>query len=662
MISVSEDFKTAVKAVTKEIKAFISDGDPIYGSDDLQSLRITAQTSILKTLMRSAEAVYLGSHSYLDTDVKLGIGVVLGDTSTEYIDYGTFKVVSQEEDKATEGTKIKMYDKMYEALITFDLDPVYDIIYPCSLLEFLQAICTRLGWVLATDEFTNDDLEIGEDLFLNQNVSFRFVLDQIAEATGCIIYFDVNDELTLKEIDFDDPLETLDGGVTGVLNSLKVESKFGEINSVVLSRMPQEDNIAEQDDDSIAANGLTEVKIVNNDIVDDDRETHITPIFEALFGLEYYPFTAITNGLLYFQVGDRITVQDQSENDYETILLGIDINLSAGVVETFKTDIPIQTTTPYDYAGIIGQRIANAEIIVNRNTGKIEIISDSLTSVVSSLNNVQDDLGDAEDDISDLEEAVTTLQQDVDAIEITVEGIGGTNLLINSVGLKGNIEDWQILDANGDPVDEDNDGTIDQSSNVANNSESGSAINIQEQYIKQTFTVIQGETYTFYCRYKSTEDIDLIITGAGTTVIPESADWATYKKQFTATGNTITLQIDNTNYAGGDATFADNVCKLGDANGWVQAPNEVYGANFRFDKDGFSITSLTDTFRAVLDNESLTIYDTSDDTIVMQVSKDSGVITDLVVQDSLTLQRYENASNALQMIPTDDGAMFVIND
>lgn len=238
MINVSEAFKTAIKAESRQQHAYLDDGvTQIDDTNDLQSFKIITNGDIGKAVMRQAEVVYIGNHEYLGQYVHLGLGIVLPDTTTEWIDYGSFRIVSKEENKGNDGIKIKMFDKMYDAEVKYDLTPTF----PMTLKQFLQAICVRFNWVLATDSFVNDSLVISSDLFSNLGVSFREILDDIAEATASIIYFDVDDTLVLKQVG-EVSVETLD---SDVLNTLKLEESYGPITAIVLSRMPQEDNIVQ---------------------------------------------------------------------------------------------------------------------------------------------------------------------------------------------------------------------------------------------------------------------------------------------------------------------------------------------------------------------------------------------------------------------------------
>lgn len=674
MINVSNDFKTEVKKSAKQIKAYIKDQETypteLTEVDGLKSIVITQETSLLHTVMRQVDIKHFGTHNFLDQYINVGLGVVLPDTSTEYIDYGSFKIIERKIEKDKDYTTLKGYDKMIESLIKWDLDPIYDITYPATVKELLEAICTRLGWTLKSTTFPHHDTEIEGDEFTGVVETYRDVLEMIAEVTGSIIYFDVDDELVVAQVSHDTPLDTLSADD---LNTLDIKAKWGEINSVVLSRTPAEDNILQKDQTSIDLNGLFEIKIENNLIVDSNREGWISPIFAELNGLEFYPFSADLAGLGYFQLGDRITLEDLEENQFGTVILGIKTSLiDGGFMESYFTGIPDKTSTKYQYAGVIGQRIKNTEIIVDKQKGEIILVNQALNdsiaqisittdTITQTVNTIASQVDVNNDNIADIIEDVTQLQIQADGLEIAVSGIGGTNLLKNSVGLKGDIKEWQELDGNGDPVDARNDGTIDNTSNVDINTESGSAIQLQDEFIKQTFPTIQGETYTFYCRYKSNADALLTITGTTDTTMPStSSDWTTFKKQFVAAGNSATLRIENS--TGQSIHVSDNVVKLGDVSGWIQAPNEVYGANFRFDKDGFEITSLTDDFKSVLDNQKLAVYDTAQDKIVMLVSKDEGKVTKLTAQEEFVVQRYENPDAGARFIPVSDGLMLVIND
>lgn len=642
MITVSNDFKTQMKAVSKQLLAYVTDGtDEITELDDLKKLKIYTESSLLKTVLRKVEIEHFGTHAYLGEEVNVGLGVDISGTP-EYIDYGTFKIYKSEDVKESESVKLTGYDKMYESLVAWDLDPIYDLTYPTTLLGLLQAICTRFGWTLATTTFPNSTHEVASDVFTGVVRTYREVLDYIAEASGSIIYFDVNDELTVAQINKTTSLETLTSTGTGVLNTLTVEPKWGEINSVVLSRMPQEDNIVDKDDDSITANGETQVKIVNNWIVDSDRETWITSIFSTLFELEMYPFKATTNGLGYFQIGDRITVQDLASNNYETVILGIELEMTGALKETLWAETPDKASTDYNTAGILGQKITNTEIIVDKVEGEI-------TSVVEEVDGIQTQL--------------TSITQTVNDIQLQAELTIGENLLLNSVGLKGNVREWQVFDENGDLVDVRNDGTILQTTDIQNNTESRSAIQIEDQFIQQTIVLNPGQSYTFYCKFKKNGTATLDVTGYAqqTITVDDYVDntWGVYSFRFVAVVANTVIKIETA--TSNQIIVSDNIVKLGTATGWTQAPNEVYGTNYTFDREGLKIRSLSGSFSSTLDSNSLSIRNEVLDKLLTQITQDQAIINNLIAQDALTIQDSVSPVHPARFIPTPNGLMLVLN-
>lgn len=737
MKSVSTDFKTQARSDYKQVYATITDGTTtITQSDDIKSLKVVSNGGLCKTILKQADVRVWGNYAWLDKQINIKVGIDVNGTP-EYIDYGDFLVTEVTQNEGSEERILKCFDLMYQSMVAYEpLDPSA---YPITVLGLLQSICSTLGWTLATTTFTHSDLIIATELFSNQSLSYRDILEDIAEVSGTIMYFNSDNELVLRVVDTNTVQETL---TFNDMLSLELGENWGELNSLALARDPQEDVIVQQDAESIELNGLWELRIVNNLILDSDRETYIADIFNTLNGIKYRAFESKTIGFGYFEVGDVIKVTDKANEEHTVLITDVDIDVSGAIKETIKGQKPDKSSTNYNTAGIIGKRITNTEIIVNKQEGEIALINEGLElrpeipqqatapespevndmwlnttdnviyyhngtewiatalklsdlggyytkgetdaqinlktdtirlSVEALETRVDSDevvIGENSEDIQDIKSDVSSLELRADGIEAEVSSIGGSNLLKNSVGLKGSIEEWQVFDENGDLLDADNNGTVIQNSDVEENSESGSGIRIEQQYIVQTVPTIVGSPYMFYCRFKKQGNCNLSITGVGEMLSITAGDyvdetWAVYQYQFVANSSLTEIKISNTEEE--VATYAiltDMVVKMGVVSGWVQAPNEVYGKNYKFDKDGFSVTSLTDEFKAVLDNVKLGIYDTAGgtDKIMALFSKDAGLITNLVAQDELTVQRYQNPSKSVRFIPTSTGCMIAVNN
>lgn len=376
MIAVSNDFKSAMKKPVKELDAYIQIGqDRITASDDLVEFKVSCESGLCKTAMRKLEAKYFGEHDLLGKWINVGFGVRLQNNTFEYIDYGAFLVTEITYTKDTGITQITAYDSMVKSMVNYT--PLA-IDYPINLLDYTNALCTACGLTLGSDTFVNADWQVERELWENiEGITYRDILTQIAQATAstCIIgndnkvYFkyltDTNEELTYDN-----------------MKKLKLEPIYGEINSVVLGRDPiVGEDVFLKDDESIEENGLTEFRIVNNEIIDKNRENAITPIYNALHGISFYPFETSTEGLGWYEIGDSFTIVNDLGEEYKTSLFNFNITVDGGIKETLKSVAETKTQSQYQYASSISKRIKNTEIIVNKQEQVIQALVDNTVYV-----------------------------------------------------------------------------------------------------------------------------------------------------------------------------------------------------------------------------------------------------------------------------------------
>ena len=252
-----------------------------------------------------------------------------------------------------------------------------------------------------------NDWQVTQELWENiEGITYRDIFVQIAQATGstCIIH---DDKVYFKSLTDTGESLTYDN-----LFKLKLEAQYGEINSVVLSRTTSEDNIYLRNEASITTNGLTEFKIENNEIIDKDRDNAITPIFNVLNGVSYYPFEATTEGLGWYEIADNLTIINDLGEEFKTSLFNYTITIDGSVKETLKTTAENKTQTQYQYATTIAKRVKNTEVIVNKQDQYIK-------QIVS--------------DIEGVNEKYTSIFQDIENIIANVQNSGGSNLIKNSV-------------------------------------------------------------------------------------------------------------------------------------------------------------------------------------------------------------------------------------
>lgn len=410
MIAVSNDFKTAMKQPIKELDAYISGDVTLKSDNNLISFKISCDSGMCKSAMRKLEAKYLGEHNLLGQWVHVGYGVKLPAGTFEYLDYGSFLVTEITTVKDNGVTTIVGYDKMVSSMKAYSK---LDVEYPISLIDYTRALCNACGLELANDSFTtHNDWQITQELWENINgITYRDILVQIAQVTGTTCIISNDDKVHFKSLNNTGEILTYDN-----MKKLKLEPKYGEINSVVLARTPQEDNIFMRDETSVQTNGLTEFKIENNEIIDKDRDNAMTPIYEALRGISYYPFETTTEGLGWYEIADSFDIVNDTGDIFNTSLFNFSIGIDGAIKETLKTVADTKTQTQYQYATTIAKRVKNTEIIVDKQGQKI-------TDLVEDMYE--------EDGI--VNKNFTKVEQDIQNIINSVQNSGGNNLIKNSV-------------------------------------------------------------------------------------------------------------------------------------------------------------------------------------------------------------------------------------
>lgn len=192
-----------------------------------------------------------------------------------------------------------------------------------------------------------------------------------------------------------------------------MEKNIGPINSIVLSRAAGSDNIYKKDQDSIEANGLCEIKISDNQIMNNnDRSQFLQEIAENLFGIEYYLNDYVSTGIMYYDLLDMYNVEIFGKT-YNCLMLNDEQVITQGLEENIHTERPETSETDYKKADTTDKKINKTNLIVDKQGQKIE-------GVISQ--------------IGDRSEKTTTITADIDGLNSKVTNIAD---LTNTVsGLK----------------------------------------------------------------------------------------------------------------------------------------------------------------------------------------------------------------------------------
>lgn len=241
MLSVSTDFKSAIKAPVKSVQGYLeaADGTLYEAGGDLASFTIQATGKLLNTSMKQIDITLNGEHSLDKVTAYYGVEI---NSAYEYETVGVFNILKTEYRKDTDTTKLTGYDNM--VLFQKPYAAVSD--FPTTLYAYTQALCAGVGVNLVNTSLHNGTLDIPEDYWiLIPEATYRDVLRQICEVT--VSNARINPAGNVELVPIENPSgETLT--YDNLLGDYTIGDKWGGVNSVVLSRQPQNDDIYLQDE------------------------------------------------------------------------------------------------------------------------------------------------------------------------------------------------------------------------------------------------------------------------------------------------------------------------------------------------------------------------------------------------------------------------------
>lgn len=404
------DFKSQLTQLGRQLRGIITYENTTL-EEEIMSITPHYKADILKSVMKQLD-LELTVDIPLNTIINCQIGILVNN-DYEMLNYGNYVVYNSEKQEDTGTYKITCYDKL---LYSMKQNEDLGITYPITIKNYLIALGNKIGLSVANTTFYNQDLQIPSELYLGQEYTYRDILDEIAQATGSIICLNENDEIVVKY-----PTQTNDTIDEDYLKDINVDfgQKYGVINSIVLSRSGESDNVYLRDEESVAQNGLTEVKIVDNQIMNfNNRSDYLQGILNALNGLYYYLNDFNSTGILYYEVGDLYNVKI-GENTYQCLMLNDEVNVTTGIEEIIHTDMPEKSETDYSKADKTDMRINKTYLIVDKQNQQIESVVNNVTEQNNKISQITQTVNDINSKIQDIADITTYGESNRAEVELT---------------------------------------------------------------------------------------------------------------------------------------------------------------------------------------------------------------------------------------------------
>ncbi|MEG0283055.1 MAG: hypothetical protein RR662_07775, partial [Clostridia bacterium] len=439
MYNVTIDYKNSLKSdeQTYDVYLVCKDGVRIEGSGKLSSISYNDahfdEKIIGNFIKREFKLSVLDDNLNLtDKEVDIFIGLKVKGIF-EYVPFGTFRIIrSAENDKANEETTITAEDLTYKFNKKVNVTLLNNA---TTIFELYRIICTEVAIECGNASFTNGTYSL-KNIYYDPSSTYRDIIKQIAEVSVANAKIGRDNKLYIKETNMD-LVKKVEKNEQ--FEQKKSDLKFGPINAVVASRIQADDGSTTEDtyarnEESIVLNGINEVKIVANDLIENNRQIAVDNMLTKINDFTYTPteLEIVLDPAL--DAGDYIEIADVKTNTtYKTVVQNLSFDLATGLM---KINSSAKTKTQTDYASATNKdKRKITELKVNKLDGKITGVVEEQTILKNEVN----------DTVKTIKSVKAELLLDIDGLTNTFAKSGGSNLLENSSGQFGNKKWYDVV-------------------------------------------------------------------------------------------------------------------------------------------------------------------------------------------------------------------------
>lgn len=390
MYNVSDAFKRAIVNNTRRIKAYILIGEQQHEfrtctiDDNIYS---SETDTFIGTFIAKSGTITFNKEDSLDLENEsfiLYFGIELEDETVEYLPIGKFHVYEK-----VSNTEYKIIDnKMY---FNYHFDDT-DIVYPISLVNYLKEICRQAGVFLSTIDFPNNDLIINKRPFQEGYVpTLCEAVVAIAQASCSFACIDYEGNLEMRW--FKETNQTY--YVDNQKSYPTISKSYGPVNKLIISSVIENDEGEEttqdvilDDSDSIQENGETRLEIVDNPILNLDKDKFKIAIWNRIKGFSYIPYTANMQGQFHLDTGDIFDLELEDGSIVKVPILNHTLTYSGGISSQMTAEA--QSENQINYSQESSENITLRKVVVKFNTEILEVTKE-LTATKATIKDLDVD-------------------------------------------------------------------------------------------------------------------------------------------------------------------------------------------------------------------------------------------------------------------------------
>lgn len=403
-------FRITILGETEDDNVVLTESDIVNVTYEDYRYVDTATICIGQFVARDISGTVLNYNSDLvieNKEIKVEMGVKIGETTT-YYSLGNFLITAPENNDVTGTTDFEAMDYTKKFNQEFDAS---DLTFPCTALQLAQYCCNKCGVELATTTFTNSTFIVPNNQYETGD-TYRKVMQDIGKLAYSWIRIGWDNKCY---IDFSVPSTTIedDNKITphNYYDLTVQNEKFGPVNRVVIGMTDVEgENAYIEDGDSIAANGVCELQIMDCNITytPELRQQAITGA-SRLFGLTFVPVEINTTGHPWLLGDELIEIEKTDGTKITTIPFDRTIEYAGHIKTKLVASADTKTETEYKNPGTLENAVKQTRIIVDKQNQTITQVVENVSKYDNRITQVEQDV----DSISQQVSQITDLTREV---------------------------------------------------------------------------------------------------------------------------------------------------------------------------------------------------------------------------------------------------------
>lgn len=357
----------------------------------------------------------------LETNIETSFSIITTTRTTEWYSLGNFLITKPSDDDVKDKISFESMDYTKKFNQPFKPELVQ---FPCTASVLAQKVCEQCDIELATLVFKNCDFIVENNQY-TEGESCRKVMQDIGKLAYSWIRIGWDNKCY---IDFE--LDNNEVDKYNIIPSNKYydlslqKDIFGPVNRVIIGMKDVEgENLVVEDTESIESNGVTEIKIYDNNLTyTPELREQVIEEAKSLFGLEYIPLEINTIGHPWLLGKEKVEVIGGDGTKYITYPWDRTIEYKGHIKTKLTSKSETRTETEYKYYGGLEDSLRRTRIIVNKQEGTITNLTQRTDNIQNNLTNDYYTITQTNEMIQNAENGVTN----------TFSEAGGNNIFRNT--------------------------------------------------------------------------------------------------------------------------------------------------------------------------------------------------------------------------------------